>query len=280
MKELSKHAFELFRRHIVLWVPCSVAAIMVFALDRLQKVEIHALVRFFSTRRSVLGGEAPVTDWGQIQHRTMLVGIPVGTLKTYFEICLFVAALIVTKELVRMVLSEHEPEIGEAVRGLAPRYREVLLFSLKYIVAAVLFVAFPLFLASLLPSERIREIALSKTFLICFGLIAEGCIAWLLLPAAIRMLRSPRSLAVSVQDRQLGTIYVVATALASFALEYLIGEIEAKFTYRGAGQSWAIALLNTVLINAPQVLLFIVLSLLAIRDSSEESRVFAEPKPN
>ena len=144
-----------------------------------------------------------------------------------------------------MTLAEQEPEIGEAVRGIAPRYLEVLLFSLKYIVAAVLFVAFPLFLASLLPSERIREIALSKTFLICFGLIAEGCIAWLLLPAAIRMLRSPRSLAVSVQDRQLGTIYVVATALASFALEYLIGEIEAKFTYRGAGQSWAIALLKT-----------------------------------
>lgn len=96
--------------------------------------------------------------------------------------------------------------------------------------------------------------------------------------AAIRMLQLPGSLAVSVRDRQLGTIYVIATALASFALEYLIGVIDAKFTYSGAGESWAIAVVNTMLINAPQVLLFIVLSLLAIRGASDELLLPVEPE--
>jgi hypothetical protein len=98
MKALWNTTFELFRRHIVLWVPCSIAGILMLWLGKLERAEIRWLVRLFATQHSVLGGEVPSADFAQVQHRAMMVTHPSAFLKYLIEVSLFVVALAATKE--------------------------------------------------------------------------------------------------------------------------------------------------------------------------------------
>lgn len=279
MKDLWNRTFEMFRSHIVLWVPCSTAAILLLVLGRLEKAGIHWLIGFFSTHRSVLGGEVSSGDLTRAQHRTMLVVYPLGTLLDLLEICLVVVAFIATKNLLQMVLEERTPNMIDALRGTAQRYREVLLFSLKYMVVLVGLEGAPLLLASyLLPSEHFREFALSKESTSAFFLAAQACLAWLLVPAAIRLLRPPGSPAVSTQERGAGTFFAVAASAGSLVLQYLIGKAEVAVMFDNRFKGGAIAVANTIIINAPQVLLFIALALLATQGSQNGGSLVTEPE--
>ncbi|HEV2488029.1 MAG TPA: hypothetical protein VGT08_21085 [Terracidiphilus sp.] len=178
-----------------------------FALGRLQKAEIHWLFGFFVTQRSVLGGMVPLSDLSQVQHQVMMVMYPQGVLKQLLEVCLFVVALATTKNLVKMILEAQRPDMVAAVRALVPEYREILLFSLKYMVVMAFFGGVIVLISYVLTQEHFREFAFSKIFVAVYGLVAEGCLAWLLVPSAIRLLRDPGSHTVSTRDRQTGTIF-------------------------------------------------------------------------
>lgn len=279
MKELWNRTFDLFRRHPVLWVPCSVAGILMLALGWLQKAEVHWLLRIFATQHSVLGGEVPATDLAQAQHRAMMLIPPLGTLKQFLEVCFFVVALAATGNLVHMVLDEQRPDVIAAVRRISPRFREVLLLSLKYMMVLAVFGGFLIVLGSSpLTSERIHAIVLSKPFIYVFGLVGQACLAWLLVPAAVRLLRSPGNPTVSITTRKLGTVFAVATSASALALEYFVGKAETVVILERQWEGQAIAVVNTVIINSPQVLLFIALTLLAANGSVAESSSIAQPE--
>ena len=278
MKKLWKRTFVLFRRHILLWVPCSIAGILMIALGRLQKAEIRWLFGFFGTQRSLLGGVVPSTDLSQVQHKVMMVMYPQGILNQLLEVCFFVVALATTKSLVKMILEAQRPDMVAAVRGLVPENREILLFSLKY-MAVIAFFRGALLLASyVLTPEHFQEFAFSKVFVSVYGLVAEGCLAWLLVPSAIRLLRRPGSHAVSTRNRQTGTIFAVAASAVTFALEFLVGRAESTFIIDNQWESDAIAVANSVIVNTPQILLFIALALLAIQTLDEGTSIGAVPE--
>jgi hypothetical protein len=253
----------------------------VLALGRLEKAWIHGLVGFFATQHShsALGGDVVSTDWARGQHWAMMVGYPLATLKDFLEICLFVVALVTTKNLLDMVVQTQRPNIIAALRGIAPRTREVLLLSLKYMVALVGLAGAPLLLASyLVTSERFREFATSKACLFVFGLVAEGCIAWLLIPSVLRLLRSPGGPEIAVFSRRVGTFFAVATSAASFALEYLVGKAETTVMVDSRWEGEAIAVVSTIIINSPEVFLFIALALLAAGEARKDVSLAMNPE--
>jgi hypothetical protein len=278
MKELWERTFELFRRQIALSVPCSLAGIIMLTLDRLEKAWIHWLVGFFGTQHSVLGAAAPVADWAEVQRRAMMVVVPVGLLKQFLEVCLFVVALVATKNLVGSVLDEQRPDTAAALRGIVPRSREVLLFSLKYMAVMGVSRGVLMVMASSLRPYRFREFVSSTVLLHVFGFVAEGCLAWLLLPAAIRLLRPPGGSAISTQGRRMGTIFTVAASVGSLALNYLVGKAENPLMLENHWEGFGIAAVNTVIVNLPEVLLFIALALMAIRGVEEDALPAAEPE--
>ncbi len=278
MIELWKRSFQLFRSHISLWVPCSIAGILMLAFDRLDKFAIHSLLEFFSVGHSVLGGEVATGDLAQAQHRAMMVGSPLGALKDYLEIFLFVVALATTKNLVQMVLEDQWLDIIMALRRVLPRCREVLLFSLKYMAVMAALGGVIVLSSFALTSERFRELALSKVFFFVFGLIGECCLAWLLVPAAIRLLRPAGSPSIPTQERKMGTIFAVVTSAGSFALEILVRKAETVSLLDNQWERGAVAVVNTVIVNAPQVLLFIALALLAIGGFGEKASPTAQPE--
>jgi len=280
MKDLWKRTFELFRRNFVLWVPCSVAGILMVALSRLEKVEIHWFFGFFGRQRSVFGGVVPSGDLAQVQHRVMMVIFPLGFLKQFLEVFLFVLALAITKVLVEMILEARKPDMVAAVKGLVPKYGELLLFSLKYMAVMAFFGGFLLLASYVLASEHFREIALSKVIVSVYSLLAEGCLAWLLIPSAIRMLWSQGNPMISVQKKQMGTIFAVAASAATFGLEFLVGKAESTLILDKQWEREVITVANTVIVNTPQVLLFIALSLMAMQTLGEGTLLADDPKMN
>jgi hypothetical protein len=248
------------------------------ALGRLQKAEIHWLFKFFGTQRSVLGGVVPSTDLSHVQHQMMMVMIPQGVLKQLLEVCFFVAALIITKNLVKMILEAQKPDMVAAVRDIVPEYREIFLFSIKY-MAVMAFFGGVLILASYVQTpEHSRDIAVTKVLLFVYGLVVEGCLAWLLVPSAIRLLRGPGSHTVSTRERQTGTIFAVAASAATSVLGFLVGKAESTLILDNHWESDALAVANSVIVNTPEILLFIALALLAIQRLDEGTDISAVPE--
>jgi len=63
-------------------------------------------------------------------------------------------------------------------------------------------------------------------------------------------------------------------------LQYLVGKAEATVLLDNQWESNAIAAVNSIIINSPQVLLFIALALLALQAWGEEGFLAAEPETN
>ena len=134
--------------------------------------------------------------------------------------------------------------------------------------------------SSPLTPERFHELALSKVLLYVFGLVGEGCLAWLLVPSAIRLLQRPERRTILTQGRKIGATFAVTTSAGSLALQYLVGKAEATVLLDNQWESNAIAAVNSIIINSPQVLLFIALALLALQAWGEEGFLAAEPETN
>jgi hypothetical protein len=280
MKELWNRTFELFRRHFALWVPCSTAVILVFLLGRLQRAWAYWLMTFLSTQHSVFGGESQSADIALVQQRAMMIGFPIGLVEHSAEISFFVMALVVTNNLVQKIIQEQTPDTATAIREIASRFREILVFTFKYMTVMALFMGLSAVLAtSSLTPERFHAVALSKTFLYSFGLLVEICLAWLLVPSAIRLLRPPDSPKISIQGRKFGTYFAVLTSAAAVLLQFLIHKAEATVILDNRWEFEAATVINTLVINVPQIFLFIALALLAIQNTEVDTSLTTEP-PN
>ena len=239
-------------------------------LDALDKFAIRRVLAFFTEQHSIFGGTVPSESPPMAVSRTMTVIVPLGVLKNYLEICLFVVALFVTADMVRRVLAEQRTEMVRAVRGVVPRLREVLLLSVLYFaVMAVLSAVFLFVGTSSFTPERLHQLAISRTFITAFGLATQCCLAWLLLPAAIRLLRPPGSPEISAQQRRVGTVLAVVAAVGQMLLQFAAGNV---------WESWTVVVVNTVIVNLPLVFFFIVLALMAMEMEAEEPATVAEPE--
>lgn len=269
----------MFRRHTSLWVPCAVATLVTMALARLEMDAVFGITRSLMAKRSALGGEVVSSDPTEFQHRAMMVAKPLGPCKDFLEVCSFVVAFAVTAKLVGTILEEQRPDMMAALRGVAPQWRQILLFSLKYMVlTGVVIGAFMLLTTSPLTSDRILSLAVSKPFVYSVALLWEGCLAWLLMPAAIRLLQPPESPPASADARKLGVVFAVVTSAAAIALEYAIGRAEAAVVLDSRWELTALTALNSIVENVPSTILFIALALLASQSmGGVEMRVNQEP---
>jgi hypothetical protein len=223
------------------------------------------------TQRSALGGAVP-SNLDVAQHRARMVIYPLGFCREFLDVCFFVLAFAMTSKLVGMILNEQRPDLVMALKEIMQRWRGILLFSLKYMLlngagAAV----FILLTFSPSISNRISELAASKVILYALGLVWEGCLAWLLMPAAIRLLQAPNIVPVSRENRTLGTIFTILAAAVSLVLEFFVGRAEAGIIFENQWELTAATAMNSIVVNAPNVLLFIALALLAYGSIGNEN---------
>jgi hypothetical protein len=279
MKSLWNETFELLRRHILLWVPCSVAAIFMLAITQMNTAGIHWLVKTLSTAHSVFGGEVQSVDMDQMIERAYMITIPFALLRQFAEISFFVAALVTTKGLVQMIYSQEDAELVVAIREVVPRFGETLFLTLKYmaIMGAAGGITM-LLVSSPLTTYHFHQLASSKVSLYIFGLAVESCVGWFLLPSVIRLLRPPGNTVISLKARQMGTIFAVSASAVALGLQELVRKAESTLMIENRWEDEAIAVVNTLIMNAPNIALFIALALLAIHVPDQEPSLAALPE--
>jgi hypothetical protein len=194
-----------------------------------------------------------------------MVTIPLGLCRQFLEVLVFVAAFLVTVNMVGVLLVSQRPEWLKVLKEIVSRWRAVLLFSLTLMVAMGVLAGLLFLPASyLLKSAHLQQVAASRAFILSETLIFVTCLAWVLLPAAIRLARASGGPSASDQDRKIGVAYVVIASAIAFALEHAIGWAENAVVLHN---NWEVALLsavNSILESAPNILLFIALALLSL----------------
>jgi hypothetical protein len=272
MKELCRKSFELLRSELILWVPCTCAAVLTLILGRLQKMWIRGIYLWLSTEHhhSVLGGDVVTYNAGDFQHRAVIYSIPLSLVKDAVEVVAFVLALAVTAKMVGMIVEEQRPDLRAALRGIATQWRAILLFSIKYMAGLGAMLALVALLsASATNSLKSLAILASKEFLYSFSMAAVGCIAWVLMPSAMRLLQAPRLVPVSGEHRMSGAILMVITSEIALAAGDILNWAEAGVTFDNQVEVFALSVANTIVENVPEVFLFIALALLARQGLAE-----------
>jgi uncharacterized membrane protein len=275
MKELLRKTFELIRDNPILWAPCLVAELLAICLWHLRGIAEKAIFRWFSTSHSVLGGGVPApTD--QAFAKATLAYIPLGLATIFVIICLFVVVLLVTAGMVNAIMREQEPDARKALAGLTHDWRRILLFSLKFLLAiGVVGVAVTVPLFYLLRAAHHPEYLTSPLWLPVILILYMGCLAWLMMPPAIRLQRPEMAGPISTQDSSWGMILAIVASETGNALGILSQKLEKGMILEFRWEWTALSMLNSILANAPDVLLFVALALLA-SESAAESQLQSE----
>jgi hypothetical protein len=272
MQELCRRTYELLRTHPALWLPYLVAELLAIFLWQLWGMAREGIFKWFTTGHSVLGGNlsAPRDNYAALD-RASIVGLPLGLATVLVVVCLFVAALVATAAMVNSIGREQKLDASEILGGVAQRWRAILLFALRFLIVfgvigagttAVFF-----FALRMTHREDLHTWYVSNSGMM---LVWVGCAAWLVMPAVIRLLRGDAAGMLSTQSRNRGTVIAILVSEAGVALGAIAQKLEAPMVLDAHWEFKALGVLNSILANAPDVVLFIALALLAA-DYSRES---------
>lgn len=192
--------------------------------------------------------------------------IPIGLGAEFLIVCLFVVALTLTAKMVGMILEGQEPKLLAALREITPLTRRILLFSIKFLaVFLVVIAADACLMIALMRVMHWSERPMSAIFVIIAVIALTGCTAWLLTPAAIRLLRASKTEYVSRESWKLGAISLILAVVTAAALGYMVLGMESRMMFTSQFERTCVLVVNKAVANTPVLLLFVAFSLLALR---------------
>jgi hypothetical protein len=265
MQKLCGRVAELLRQHPILWLPYTAADLLAICLWRLRGLAEKGIFHWFTTGHSVLGGDIALPRYDSATlAKASIAYIPIGVTTIVAVVCLFVAALVATTDIVDAFEREQRPDAREILAGLAAQWRRILLFALRFLVTVGVLVGGTAALSFYLLSLAHRQDLLTSFVLLAVGmLIGVGCTAWLVMPATIRLLRGGGTVMVSAHARNQGTILAIIAAEAGAALGFFVPKLEGSMVLNSRWEITALSVFNSVVADAPDALLFIALALLA-----------------
>lgn len=271
MRELWRKTLALLRSHPILWLPCLCAELLSIALWRLRGVAQDRIFRWAATTHSVLGGDSssPVLNKAELA-KASIAYAPIGISTIFVVICLFVAALVLTSESVSVMQRGEKPALRAVWIAVTARWRGVVTLSAKiFVIYAVCVLAGSLLLvSSKFALAHYPAVAASHIYAI-MALALIGSIVWLLMPAAIRVLRSDKEARVSAEARWHAVAFAVVASVAGMAIAASTSRLERTIVVGSRGQSFALATLNALLAIAPDALFLVALSVIAHEETSE-----------
>ena len=249
-----------------MWAPFVCAELVNLGRKQLNSATVKAIFGWLARGHSVLGGSYISPDLNTIHRKAFLLASPIGFATEFLTACGYVIAFVLIAKLVKTIREEKAPEMSRTLAEIGKLWRDILLFSLKYcVVFGVLVWAAIAALGSLLHQlPRFRD-SLSQVFIPILDPFVVGCVAWLLIPAAIRLIQDRPTSEISAEERRLGTIFVFLATAVSLGLGQVFQRIESGFTITSKAEWTALSALNNVLINLPEALAFVALALLALK---------------
>jgi len=175
-----------------------------------------------------------------------------------------VLALVATAGMGDAIGHEQKIDGSEILAGLRLRWTRILLFSLVSLVTFGAFMGGGGALLFLILRRLHRQELLTSSFS-ALGMITitVGCAVWLLMPMAIRLLRADRTVPIPYRTRNLGTFLAIVACEASAVVGMTLQRAEASVQLDTQFEWLVLRAFNSVVANAPDVLLFVAIALLS-----------------
>ncbi len=270
MRQLWRSAANLLWQHPILWLPLLFADLLAFCLGRVQKLLAYAIALRSLQEHSVLGNTPYINvQRGTSQVWPQLLISSSGLLIQFLSVCLYTAAFIITANLVRLFLQNLSPNLWSAVKSAKLRLPAIFSLSLKLFVLSfviALFITTPL----LFFRSHLGSIVATPYFPYGFTLLISLCVAWIITPAAITLLRSPNFKPITSKTIMRGIGSSISTVIASTTFA-LVAQIAQRSLLSNSAQMPPIAIqaihaIASLLTTVPYIFLFIVLAVLATSD--------------
>lgn len=267
MKELWRKSIALLRNHPVLVLPFVFSELLTGSVSWLRHLASSGVIRWVSHRQieSVLGenfGSRAVDAASMRTASRLNSALSWGT--HYVSISIETAALVLTVIMAGLILHNEQPVLAATAAARLRAYpKRILLYSAKaWLLTLVLSTLITFFLY--LPASRLRFGSPSFSVLSSgLGLLGTACLAWVMAPIAIRLLRSAGSPAISNQERELGRYAFLLAAAAGWAIGFLLHPLISELSHRLPGATEAVVIFSSLIINLPYVQLYIALAFIA-----------------
>lgn len=272
MLNLWRKTIELLRKYPILWVPYLCADVATSCLTWLRRLASKAIFHWVATKHlhSVLGGDVVTTNFDyDTMKKALRLSAPLEWVTQYVNACLYVAALILVAVLVAMVLRGEKPDLAAAAPTLRTYSRRILLFALIFCALTLVLTALAILPSNYLLSVKLQQSRVFLALLIGEELLTTICSAWIMTPIAIALIRPRDAVAVSVERRSLGRRFAVLVGATVIGLSQLSGLLMTRLgPISNLGQA-VLRPLDSLVVNAPCILLFIALALIAAEDPLE-----------
>jgi hypothetical protein len=271
MAGICRKVADLLRKHPILWLPYLAADLLSIGLWQLRGLAQKSIIHWFTTVNSVLGGNVsmPLHDNAALT-RGFIAYLPIGITTIVTVVCLFVAALVATAAMVVAIERGQTPDGKTILVSLAADWRMMFLFALRFLITFAVFVGGLIALIFYLLFLTHRQDQLTSFWLQAGVLsVGVGLSSWLVMPSAICLLVGEAAVPVSTRVRYQGAMLAALTAEAGAVIGFFEPKLEASMLFGSQWEITALHVFNSVIANAPDVVLFVGLALLAIGLSQE-----------
>jgi hypothetical protein len=265
MQKLCGRVAELLREHPILWLPYLSADLLAIGIWWLRGVTETGIIHWFRTSHSALaGGAAFPRDNYEVLNKALFAVAPIAVASVIAIVWLFVAAILATDAMVGSVGREQRPNFREMLADLAARWWRALLFALRLLLTFAVFavgtVALSFYLLYLLHRRDLFTAHWLSTGLM---LLSAGPVAWLVMPAAMRLIGGGAAVHASARTRNQGTILVILAVGIGIALGFILPKMEPWRLFNSQWEITAVSVFNSFVVNAPFAVFFVALAVLA-----------------
>jgi len=273
MGKLFFRVADLLREHPALLLPYVAGNLLAIFVWRLRGQAEKIIFHWFATGHLVVGIDVatPNLNSGMFA-KAALTYTPIGITTIVSVMWLFIAALVGTAMMVRSFEDEQSPDARELLAAVALLWRRILAFALRLLITFTVFTAGTVGLAYCLLYLGHHRGPFFPSFWLMIAMmpIGTGCTAWLLLPAAMRLIIGENKVIVSTKTKKLGTIATVLALEAGAVIAFLLPTLEERVLFNFEETRAMLRVINSVVANSPYALLFITLAVLAARLAGQE----------
>lgn len=263
MRELWLTTWRLAGGHPVLWLPYFCAALISVCVWCVRGMAKQAILHHFMALRSVLGGRVGTyADLGAFS-KASLAYLPIGVAAVMVVVLVFVIAFVVTAKTVDGMLRGDSRGLSWRVSEAFRRWDRILMFGLKLLVLCIGFIL-PFAFLIVLYAQREYDLYPTALNSILVALISS-CVVWVLLPSAVKLVRESDTESISKEPRGFAALVAGAASISGVLLVVFASRLERGISYTAQWQWATVSALNSIFANAPDVVLFIAVGVVACR---------------
>lgn len=285
MRQLWRKTSDIFWQFPILWLPTLVADVVTFCFERLWWLLRHEVIFRLMQSHSVLDNTPDYRIHGVAPTALTILLAFLKLFETFLGICFYTAAFLITALLVQGFLQNFSVEYSFVAAMLKQQRRNIFVFSLKLflllILAAALVTEAVIFLTPRLSHlPQLYGVTAADVVNISVILLLV-CVAYIITPSAIALLRLPDLPPVKSNAVVAGRIFAMLAVAASSVVDVFAGPVE-RVLFREVAHINTVTSQTTYAIASllgafPYIFLFIALALIASRNTEDEDIQLAEP---